>query len=97
MAWYVDTLVTVVLSAGAFVSEDVWFRVVQVVTNHAEVQEYASAKLLGAVQSKWAHETTVVLAGYILGEFGVSVSEQPGSSGYDQVYFPPLFANYRRI
>ena len=95
MAWYVDTLVQVVLSAGSFVSEDVWFRVVQVVTNHPEVQEYASAKLFAAVQGKFAHQTTVTLAGYILGEFGVSICQQPESSGYEQ--FSALHQHFMKV
>jgi AP-2 complex subunit alpha len=95
MSWYVDTLVQVVVSAGDFVSEDVWFRVVQVVTNNRDVQEYASAKVLAAVQSKKAQETTVTLAGYILGEFGVSISEQPASSGYDQ--FSALHQHFGKV
>ena len=95
MAWYVDTLVQVVLSAGNFVSDDVWFRVVQVVTNHPEVQEYASAKLFAAVQGKFAHQTTITLAGYILGEFGVSICQQPESSGYEQ--FSALHQHFLKV
>ena len=95
MAWYVDTLVQVVLSAGNFVSDDVWFRVVQVVTDHPDVQEYASAKLFAAVQGKFAHQTTVTLAGYILGEFGVSICQQPESSGYEQ--FSALHQHFMKV
>lgn len=84
LTWYLDTLVKVIMVAGDFVSEDVWHRVVHIVTNHPELHEYASEKLCEIVQSKFAHETAVALGGYILGEFGMNICERPGMSGYDQ-------------
>lgn len=86
LTWYLDTLVKVIMVAGDFVSEDVWHRVVHIVTNHPELHEYASQKLCEIVQSKFAHETAVALGGYILGEFGVNICERPGMSGYDQFH-----------
>jgi len=82
--WYLDTMIQVILVAGDFVAEAVWYRVVQIVTNHQEIHEYAAEKLLAAVQSKYCHEVAVSLAGYLLGEIGVNVCERPGMSGYDQ-------------
>eukprot|EP00597_Dinobryon_sp_UTEXLB2267_P004404 CAMPEP_0170077612 /NCGR_PEP_ID=MMETSP0019_2-20121128/14391_1 /TAXON_ID=98059 /ORGANISM="Dinobryon sp., Strain UTEXLB2267" /LENGTH=1040 /DNA_ID=CAMNT_0010290039 /DNA_START=81 /DNA_END=3203 /DNA_ORIENTATION=- len=88
--WYVDTMVQVLLLAGDYVAEAVWFRVVQVVLSSGSggdlsLHEYAAEKLLGTVQSKWAHETAVAVAGYLLGEVGVSICERPGMSGLDQL------------
>jgi AP-2 complex subunit alpha len=62
--------------AGDFVSEDVWHRIVHIITNHPELHEYAAAKMIGIVQSKFAPETAVALAGYVLGEFGVNICER---------------------
>lgn len=62
--------------AGDFVSEDVWHRIVHIITNHPELHEYAAAKMIGIVQSKYAPETAVALAGYVLGEFGVNICER---------------------
>ena len=84
LTWYVDTMVKVILVAGDFVAEAVWHRVVQIVTNHQEVHDYAAEKMLESVQSKWCHETCVTLAGYLLGEIGVNICEKPGMGGYDQ-------------
>ena len=62
--------------AGDFVSEDVWHRIVHIITNHHELHEYAAAKMITIVQSKYAPETAVALAGYVLGEFGVNICER---------------------
>lgn len=62
--------------AGDFVSEDVWHRIVHIITNHPDLHEYAAAKMITIVQSKFAPETAVALAGYVLGEFGVNICER---------------------
>ena len=65
-------------------SENVWHRVVQLVANHPEVQEYAAEKFMNTMQNRWVHDVAVALGAYILGEFGVNICEKPGMSGYDQ-------------
>ena len=40
--WYVDTVLNLIRLAGDYVSEEVWYRIVQVVINTQEVQEYAA-------------------------------------------------------
>ena len=92
--WYLDTMVQVIMCAGDFVSEDVWHRIVQIITNNPDMQEYAAEKMLAIVKSKFAHEITVVLAGYILGEFGLNICEKEGMSGYDQ--FAALHQHFHR-
>ncbi len=64
--WYVNTMIQVILAAGDFVAEAVWFRIVQIITNNTDIHEFAAERLLGTVQSKWAHEIIVALAGYVL-------------------------------
>ena len=86
LTWYLDTLVKVIMVAGDFVSEDVWHRIVHIVTNHPELHEYAAEKLCEIVQSKFAHEIAIALGSYILGEFGVNICERPRMSGYDQFH-----------
>lgn len=66
-------MIQVILLAGDFVAEAVWFRIVQIVTNNADIHEYAAEKLLETVQSKWAHETIVALAAYMLGKYRACV------------------------
>ena len=40
-AWYVDTILTLISVAPEDVPDDIWFRVVQIVTNHDDIQKYA--------------------------------------------------------
>lgn len=84
LEWYVNTMIQVILVAGDFVAEAVWYRIVQIVLNNSEVHEYAAEKVLASVESKWAHETVVAIAGYLLGEIGINICEQPGMSGAHQ-------------
>jgi len=56
--------------AGDFVSEDIWYRVVQIVTNNEELQEYAATTCYDALKQPSIHENGVKVGGYILGEFG---------------------------
>jgi AP-2 complex subunit alpha len=82
--WYLDTMIQVILLAGDYVAEAVWYRVIQVVINTPDIHDYAAEKLLNSVQSKFAHEIIVVLSSYLIGEIGVNICERPGMSGYDQ-------------
>lgn len=92
--WYLDTMVQVIMVAGDFVSEDVWHRIVHIITNNPDLHEYAAEKMIGIVQSKYAPETAVALAGYVLGEFGVNICEKAGMHGFDQ--FVALQQHYSR-
>ncbi len=86
LRWYVDTILKLISIAGDFVSDSIWHRVVQIVTNHpqGDLQAYAAATLLEAVRPRRSHETAVRVAAYILGEFGFLIAERPGMSGEDQ-------------
>jgi AP-2 complex subunit alpha len=86
LRWYVDTILKLIAIAGDFVSDSIWHRVVQIVTNHpqGDLQAYAAATLLEAVRPRRSHETAVRVAAYILGEFGFLIAERPGMSGEDQ-------------
>lgn len=37
-----DIILQLIAIAGDYVSDDIWFRVVQIVTNHEDIQEYAA-------------------------------------------------------
>jgi AP-2 complex subunit alpha len=95
LQWYFDTMVQVIMVAGDHVSEDVWHRIVRIVTNNPDLHEYAAEKMMGIVQSKFAHEIAVSLGGYLLGEFGVNVCEKEGMSGYEQ--FAALQQHFTRV
>lgn len=40
--WYVDTILNLIRIAGDYVSEEVWYRVIQIVINRDDVQGYAA-------------------------------------------------------
>ena len=40
--WYVDTILNLIRVAGDQVSEEVWYRVIQIVINRDDVQGYAA-------------------------------------------------------
>ncbi|KAJ3024561.1 UNVERIFIED_CONTAM: hypothetical protein HDU68_008005, partial [Siphonaria sp. JEL0065] len=83
-SWYVDVVLQLITIAGEFVSDDIWFRVVQIITNNEVLQEYAVATILGALRSPNCHETTIKVGGCILGEFGHLIANMPGCTPIDQ-------------
>mmetsp|Transcript_24803 Transcript_24803/g.53938 ORF Transcript_24803/g.53938 Transcript_24803/m.53938 type:complete len:1010 (+) Transcript_24803:366-3395(+) len=80
--WYVDVVFRMLESAPDSVSDEVWYRVVQVVTGFEEgmseadknkLQGHAAGKAfqnLTAGGNKPLHETLVRLGAYLIGEFG---------------------------
>jgi AP-2 complex subunit alpha len=70
LSWYVDIILQLIQLAGDQVSDDIWFRVVQIVTNHPNLQKYAAETVFKALAKEPVHENMVKVAGYILGEFG---------------------------
>ena len=49
MRWYVDTVLELISVAGDHVSDDIWHRVVRIVTNQEELQAYAARKMYRCV------------------------------------------------
>lgn len=43
-SWHVDTILNLIRIAGDYVSEEVWYRVLQIATNRDDVQGYYAAK-----------------------------------------------------
>lgn len=79
-SWYMDTILTLIRIAGDYVSEEVWFRVIQIVINRDDIQGYAAKTVFEALQSPSCHENMVKVGGYILGEFGNLIAGDPRSS-----------------
>ncbi|XP_023809520.1 AP-2 complex subunit alpha-2 isoform X1 [Oryzias latipes] len=78
--WYVDTILNLIRIAGDHVSEEVWYRVIQIVINRDDVQGYAAKTVFEALQAPACHENLVKVGGYILGEFGNLIAGDPRSS-----------------
>ena len=79
--WYIDVIIRMLQLAGSHVSNDVWFRVAQILTGFegadldTETQKYAVGKIMSALNTAHAYEPLVKLAAYIVGEYGDLVAE----------------------
>ncbi|KAK2591175.1 hypothetical protein QQS21_011131 [Conoideocrella luteorostrata] len=82
--WYVDISMRLIAMAGDHVSDEVWQRVIQIVTNNEELQVYAAQTALQYIKSEHCHETLVKIGAYIVGEFGHLVADQPRCSPIEQ-------------
>lgn len=88
LRWYVDTIVRLISIAGAEVSDDLWHRVVQLVTNHEELQQYTASMMFDALSqdkdtAAVIDETTLQFGAYVLGEFGYLIAQDhPGSEQF---------------
>jgi len=82
--WYVDITLRLIAMAGDHVSDEVWQRVIQIVSNNEELQVYAAQNTLQYVKQDHCHETLVKIGTYILGEFGHLIAEERGCSPIEQ-------------
>lgn len=82
--WYINVSLRLVAVAGDHLSDEVWQRVIQIVTNNEELQVYAAQNTLQHVKQDHCHETLVKIGAYILGEFGHLIAEEPGCSPVEQ-------------
>lgn len=83
--WYVDISLRLIAMAGDHVSDEVWQRVIQIVTNNEELQVYAAQHILEYVKADQCHETLVKIGGYILGEFGHLIADNSGCNPINQL------------
>jgi AP-2 complex subunit alpha len=86
-AWYVDVVIQLIKSAGDYVADEIWYRVVQIVTNQGDdLQKHATEAVWRSLtEERYPHKTLVKVTGYILGEFGHMISDRPGSSPSQQL------------
>ncbi|KAJ6610910.1 adaptin N terminal region-domain-containing protein [Mycena sp. CBHHK59/15] len=82
--WYVDTILQLISAAGDHVGDEVWYRVVQIVTNTEDLQEYAAKVIFEHLKAPSTHESLVKVGGYILGEYGHLIANEPGYSPIEQ-------------
>ncbi|KAJ3682194.1 hypothetical protein LUZ60_014767 [Juncus effusus] len=78
LSWYVDVILQLIDKAGDFVSDDIWYRVVQFVTNNDDLQPYAAAKAREYLDKPALHETMVKVSAYLIGEYGHLLAHRPG-------------------
>uniref|UniRef100_A0A7S4F9F0 AP-2 complex subunit alpha n=1 Tax=Chrysotila carterae TaxID=13221 RepID=A0A7S4F9F0_CHRCT len=84
--WYVDVVLKLIKEAGDYVSEEIWYRVVQIITNQGDdLQKYATETAWKALSEEaMPHRTLVKVAGYVLGEFGHMIADTPGCGAAQQ-------------
>ncbi|KAL1892552.1 hypothetical protein Cpir12675_004480 [Ceratocystis pirilliformis] len=82
--WYVDISLRLIAMAGDHVADEVWQRVIQIVTNNEELQVYAAQNALQYIKHDHCHETLVKIGSYILGEFGHLIADQQRCSPVEQ-------------
>lgn len=92
LRWYVDTVLQLITIAGADVPDDVWHRVVQIVTNNEDLQKYTAQVMFRALEPKHIDETTAKFGAYVIGEFGFLNVDEPDMSSPRQ--FDVLFQHY---
>ena len=93
LSWYIDVIIKLIEYAGDYTSEDLWFRVAQMVTgfskpeqNSAETDEddnlkkYAALRIIDVMKKPNLHETLVRIGAYVLSEFGNLIANEPGKS-----------------
>lgn len=87
--WYLNTVLKLMNIAGEHISDEVWYRIIQIVTNTEELQEYAMQKVFEYIHLPVCHEQMIKLAAYIMGECGYSFF---GSSFSSTFYTPYKFS-----
>ena len=61
--WYVDTILQLISAAGDHVGAEVWYRVVQLVTNNEDLQSYAASAVFRHLRGSTCHETMIKVGG----------------------------------
>ncbi|KAF8873706.1 adaptin N terminal region-domain-containing protein [Gymnopilus junonius] len=82
--WYVDMILQLISTAGEHVGDEVWYRVVQIVANTEDLQEYAAKAVFEYLKAPSTHESLVKVGGYILGEYGHLIANESGYSPIEQ-------------
>jgi len=75
LRWYVDVIIKIISLAGDFVADEIWHRVIQIVTNTEELQDHAATTCYKYLNAPSVHETGLMVGAYILGEFGHQIKD----------------------
>ena len=83
MTWYLDVIIRLMSKSGDYITDDIWWRLCQVVTGFAEendpnaermnkeLQDYSIDAMVNAAEDPNIHENLVKLILYISSEFGI--------------------------
>ena len=94
--WYVDTVLQMIRVAGAYISQEIWHRVVQIITNNEDIQLYATQQIYETAIPPGADETLICLAAYVLGEFGYLLADKEDDPITGLQQFNVVHAHYTK-
>mmetsp|Transcript_2698 Transcript_2698/g.7705 ORF Transcript_2698/g.7705 Transcript_2698/m.7705 type:complete len:1005 (+) Transcript_2698:224-3238(+) len=86
LAWYVRVVLQLIQTAGEQVSEEIWYRVVQIITNEEQLQQYATETVFKALlDDARPPENLLRICAYLLGEFSHLIAESEGMDARAQL------------
>jgi AP-2 complex subunit alpha len=77
LAWYVDTILTLITLAGDQCHDGVWHRVVQVISMNPQYQRYATLTSFNSMTGSQAHDRLVKLSAQLCGEYAHLIPNSP--------------------
>ena len=82
--WYVDVILNLIRIAGDYVSDEVWFRVIQIVINRDDVQGYAAKTVFEVGNFRMQFFSLFIKLKFenITGSSGTSMSRKYGKSRF---------------
>jgi AP-2 complex subunit alpha len=92
-SWYVDVILQLITTAGDQVSNEVWYRIVQIVMSREDLHVYAIRAILVHLKNLNCHEMLVKVGGYLLGEYGHLIANDLGASPAEQ--FQALHSKFK--
>ncbi|KAH3683912.1 hypothetical protein WICPIJ_005112 [Wickerhamomyces pijperi] len=73
--WYVTTMLELIDIAGPALSDVIWERVVQIVSNNESLQKITCVELVKYITKKNFQETMVKISAYLVGEFAPQIED----------------------
>ncbi|CAK81492.1 unnamed protein product (macronuclear) [Paramecium tetraurelia] len=74
-------IILIINSSGDFVTEDIWFRIIQIIVGfqkegNQELQKYAATKLFSQLSMPHVHKTLICIGAFIISEYSQMLVEQ---------------------
>jgi len=74
LIWYIDSVIKLISSSGDFVTDDIWFRIIQMIVGfgkepNSQLQKYAALKLFNSINIPHVHENLIKIAAFVISEY----------------------------
>ena len=83
--WYFNTVFSLIESGGDDVAKEVWFKAIHIAVNNLDIQEFAVAQCVDALQREDISDNLLKVCTYIVGEYGHLLADRPGYFPNDQL------------